>query len=171
MRFICSFALTCLAVAATASLSGCASEVYAPEEAPEQVVIRDFASFYRFGPAQPRGADAALPVDTRVKLLRKEMGYSLVMLPDSRTGYVANEDLVPAPPGAPSAEVAETGSPTPSRSGRSSSRQRYSGPQVNDSPLPEPAPPAELDLDIGPEDVVVMPPAPEEPAESPRFRY
>lgn len=157
-------------VIAVLHFSGCASEVYSPEEAPEQVVIRDFASFYRFGPAQPRGADAALPVNTRVKLLRKEMGYSLVMLSDTRTGYVANEDLVPAPPRPPEAEVAATGNSQRRESG-SSSRPRYTGPQVNDSPLPEPLPPAELDLDIGPEDVVAMPPAPEEPAEAPRFRY
>lgn len=32
-----------------------------------------------------------------VTVLRKEFAYSLVQLPDGRKGYVANDDLVPAP--------------------------------------------------------------------------
>jgi hypothetical protein len=149
--------------------TGCATQSYAPEEAPELSIIRDYAGFYRLGPIQARGPDVSLRTGERVKLMRKEMGYSLVMLEDQRTGYVANEYLAPAPPRPPQ-PAAPSG---PSTSGSSSRRSdRYRGPQVNDSPLPEPSPAPDLDLNIGPEDVVPMPPSPAEPpAEPPAFRY
>jgi len=156
------------------ALAGCATKAYAPEEAPELVTITDFSGFYRLGPLQSRGPDVSLKAGTRVKLLRKEMGYSLVMLEDQRTGYIANESLVPAPPRPPSrdedaAVAGQDGSPSPGRR----SGGRYTGEQVNDSALPEPAPPPSLDLDIGPEDMVEAPPAtpPQENQGPPKFRY
>ncbi len=71
-------------------LGGCATQTFAPEAAPEYVIIRDFSPFYRMGPQQGRGPDTSLRADARVKLLRREMGFSLVQLEDLRTGYVAN---------------------------------------------------------------------------------
>ncbi len=156
-----------------AILTSCATQTYAPEEAPEYSVIRDFASLYKLGPMQGRGPDGTLRVGDRVKLIRKEMGYSFVLLEDSRTGYVANEDIVPAPPRPPKpAAEASTGS-SESSSRRNSSSPRYRGQQVNDIPLPESAPPPELDLNIGLEDITspTSPPPSGAPAEPPKFRY
>jgi len=156
-----------------ALVTGCATQTYAPEEAPEYSVIRDFASFYKLGPMQGRGPDSTLRVGDRVKLIRKEMGYSFILLEDSRTGYVANEDIVPAPPRPPQpAASASTGS-SESSGRRTPSSPRYRGQQVNDIPLPESAPPPELDLNIGLEDIAspTSPPPSDTPAEPPKFRY
>lgn len=147
-------------------LAGCATTVFTPEEAPEYVVTQNFTPFYRMGPMQQGGPDASLPLDTRVKVLSQEMGYSRVQLEDMRAGYVANENIAPAPPKPPE--------PAPSGSGESSSSRkkrgaRYSGAQVNDIPLPDPGPPP--DLNIAPEIVPEATPAPEPPPEPPKFRY
>jgi hypothetical protein len=150
-------ALLCLAIA------GCASKSFTPDQAPEYVIIRNYAPFYRMGPMQPGGPDASLPVDTRVKMLSEEMGYSRVQLEDMRTGYVANENLAPAPPKPP--EVATSGDQP---SGRKKRGPRYTGAQVNDTPLPDPLPPP--DLNIAPEIVPEATPTPE-PVEPPKFRY
>lgn len=161
-----------LSILCAALLGGCASEVYAPEAAPEQAIIQDFAPFYRTGPVQARGPDSTLRAGDRVKLLRKEMGYSYVMLEDERTGYIANEFMAPAPPRPQSTPAPSSGSTRAASSSRSGSAQSYRGPQVNDSPLPEPLPMPSLDLNIGPEDVVPFPsPSPTTPSEPPKFRY
>lgn len=147
-------------------LTGCATTNYSPESAPELVVIRDFAAFYRFGPMQARGPNATLRAGERLKLTRKEMGYSLVLLEDGRTGYVANEDLAPAPPRPKPSPTPESSAPP-----RRGAGERYRGEQVNDSALPV-EPPAALDLNVGPEDVVPLPPPPTlDPETPPQFRY
>jgi len=150
-------------------LCGCATEVHSPEAAPDLVIIQDFAPFYRIGPMQARGPDSTLRAGDRIKLLRKEMGYSNVLLPDERVGYIANDYMAPAPPLPPEKPApAGTGSQTP-RQGRSGP---YRGEQVNDSPLPELAPLPALDLNIGPEDIVAPLENPSAtPSESPQFRY
>lgn len=154
-------------------VAGCASEVYTPENAPEYIVIRDFAPFYRLGPQQGRGPDASLRTETRMKLLRREMGFSLVQLEDSRAGYVPNENIAVAPPRPPAAKPEETDAPpSKKRSGRTRGGEpAYSGPAVNDTPLPDPNLPPP-DLNVEPEVVPdIIPTVPEPPAEAPRFRY
>lgn len=155
---------------AALAFAGCAMETYAPDAAPEYVIIRDFTAFYRLGPEQGRGADASLRPQTRVKLLRREMGFSLVQLEDLRTGYVANENMAVAPPRitAPSSMKPEAGS---RKHGGKTNGRPYSGPQVNETPLPGPAAPAP-DLNIQPEVVPDAAPAPSEaPSSAPKFRY
>ncbi|MBN8710049.1 MAG: hypothetical protein J0I10_11740 [Verrucomicrobia bacterium] len=159
-------------LAAAVILSGCAAtQTFTPETAPDYVMIRDYTPFYRLGPMQGR-PDASLPSGTRVKLLRQEMGYSLVQLSDSRTGYVANENMAPAPPLPPSVTGSDS-SDTP-RSGKKRRNvpdsPRYTGEQMNDIPMPEPNTPAP-DLNIAPEDVAAPAPTPTPPAEKPKFRY
>lgn len=151
---------------------GCATQTYAPEVAPEYSVIRNYAPMYRLGPMQGRGPSASLRVGDRVKLLRREMGYSYVMLEDERSGYVANEDLVPAPPRPPKPpEPRDTASESSGGRQRPSS-PRYHGEQVNDTPLPETAPPPELNLDIGAENIAPADSLPTgTPAPPPKFRY
>lgn len=154
-------------------LSGCATESFSPDQAPEYVTIRDFTPFYRNGPMQARGADSALPADTRVKLIRREMGFSLVQLEDTRSGYVANENMAPAPPRPPAPPVIASADDGAARTGgrkkRGGSSPAYRGEQLNDIPLPDPNVPPP-DLNIAPEEVPAATPVPT-PAEKPKFRF
>lgn len=162
------FFIACLLVAL---LPGCATETFAPDQAPEYQILADYTAFYRLGPMQARGPDANLRAQTRVKLLRREMGYSLIQLEDSRTGYVANEALVVAPPRPPEPKpsiLPDDSSSSSRKKGRGSSSPVYRGEQLNDIPLPDPSVPSP-DLNIAPEDVAPAP-TPEAPAEKPKFR-
>lgn len=78
-------------------LAGCATQSFEPGKEPEFVVATDFAKFYLIGPGQGRGPDASLRTGEPMKMLRREMGYSFVQLQDGRSGYVANEEIAPAP--------------------------------------------------------------------------
>jgi hypothetical protein len=64
----------------------------------DTVVVTNYAQFFRLGPQQAGGADLSLRTGERVMLQRKEFGYSRVQLEDGQIGYMANEDLQPAPP-------------------------------------------------------------------------
>src|SRR4051812_29569328 len=55
------------------------------------------AEFYKYGPAQAFGADFALQRGARVTMVRRDFGFSQVRLEDGTIGYVATEDLKPAP--------------------------------------------------------------------------
>src|SRR4029077_3200308 len=87
-----------LLVATGMAFGACATQTFRPEEAPEYVVTRDPTPFYLSKPRPEGTPDAALSTKTRLKLLRKQTGYSLVLLEDSRKGYVANAYLSKAPP-------------------------------------------------------------------------
>lgn len=69
----------------------------APEFLPDMVVSNDYSLFFRLGPQQAGGADLSLRTNERVMLLRKEFGYSRVQLENGLVGYMANEDIQPAP--------------------------------------------------------------------------
>lgn len=69
-----------------------------PEYVPDMVVCTEYASFFRLGPQQPGGADLSLRTNETVMLRRKGFGYSRVQLEDGQVGYMANEDIQPAPP-------------------------------------------------------------------------
>ncbi len=165
-----------LLAAFCALLAGCAGETFAPEKAPEYVTIRDFSPFYRLGPQQGRGPDASLQSGTRVKMLRREMGYSLVQIEDLRTGYIPNENITVAPP-RPPGQAPATGGIASSFAKRRGGRQQaenspiYSGPQVNDTPLPDANIPPP-DLNVEPELVPDNIPVPQSsPRGTPKFRY
>ena len=84
-------------------LSACASKGDNPVTTANSgkifAVTADKTSFYRYGPQQGNGADQELPKDTLVTLIRPSFGYSKVQLvKDSLEGYVASEDIRPAPP-------------------------------------------------------------------------
>jgi len=154
-------------------LAACASQTFDPKTAPEYVIVRDFTPFFRLGPQQGGGPDASLRPNTRVKLLRKEMGFSLVQLEDLRNGYVANENIAVAPPRPPTPSVGNTETSSTKRGGRSRGPGGpfYSGPAVNDIPLPDRNMPAP-DLSIDPEVVPDAVPSPSAtPAEKPKYRY
>jgi hypothetical protein len=121
---------------ATLLLAGCAGQTFAPEMAPEYVAISDESPLYRFGPQQGGAPEGRLKKGDRVRMLRKEFGYSFVEMSDGLTGYVANMDLAPAPPlaEAPPMPMVETPDALPSV------------PPPVEPPLPKP------DLDATPAD-------------------
>ena len=63
-----------------------------------RTAIRDHVKMYQAGPQQITGPDAFLEKGTLVRMIRKAFGYSLVQTAEgSQLGWVANEDLGPAP--------------------------------------------------------------------------
>src|SRR5215468_2152032 len=81
--------------------SGCErlfkSQVAAGKHKEMFAVTAETTSFYHYGPQQGRGPDRQLTKDTLVTLIRHSFGYSKVRLEDGEQGFVANEDLGPAP--------------------------------------------------------------------------
>jgi hypothetical protein len=62
-------------------------------------VTAEKTAFFRFGPQQGNGPDESLPKDTLMTLIRPSFGYCKVQLmPSAKEGYVASEDIRPAPP-------------------------------------------------------------------------
>lgn len=139
---------------------GCATQTFDPANAPEFLVQSDYTPFYSLGPGQERGPDASLQRGELVKMLRREFGFSYVEIPDGRVGYIANEEILPAP----KREPEPTASPSRKHSAGGSARiSRSSEAPVS---LPE--------IDTLPEPVDVLHPISEmEPApdSKPEFRY
>jgi len=120
------------------------------------VVSTEYAQFFRLGPQQAGGADLSLRSGKLVMLQRKEFGYSRVQLEDGQVGYMANEDLQPAPPVAPRKRglrsAAADGRSRNNVSGRvPRGAQNYDEETFNNIALPDP------NLDIMPEDVPLEP--------------
>lgn len=75
-------------------------------------VTADKTAFYRYGPQQGNGPDESLPRDTLMTLIRPSFGYCKVhLVATSKDGYVASEDIKPAPPTLVAALTAPTPSP------------------------------------------------------------
>ena len=140
------------------SVTGC--ETVPLEPSPNfvgnMVVSTEYAQFFRLGPQQAGGADLSLRSGKLVMLQRKEFGYSRVQLEDGQVGYMANEDLQPAPPVAPR----KRGLRSATADGRSRNNvsgrvprgaQNYDEEPFNNIALPDP------NLDIMPEDVPLEP--------------
>ena len=141
-------------------LVGCMTQSFDPAKAPEFLVRADYAPFYALGPGQGRGPDASLQRGERVKMLRREFGFSYVEIKDGRAGYVANEDIAPAPPREPESSA------RPSRKRSQSGLAEFSNALEAPVLLPE--------IEVLPEPVDVIHPISEieSPAESrPEFRY
>ncbi|MGA7393031.1 MAG: hypothetical protein WBL40_12480 [Terrimicrobiaceae bacterium] len=103
------------------AFSACATKTFSPDQAPEYTITRSFTPFYSERPVEGATTDVSLSEKTRVKLLRKETGYSRVQLEDSREGYVANKNMVVAPPGSqerPFGSTVEESRPKPPRKKR-----------------------------------------------------
>lgn len=118
-----------LAAASLLALVSCStSQTYMPDQAPEMVITKDFAPFYRTGPQQINGPDASLRIDSYLKLLKKEFGFSYVQLEDGRTGFIPSDTYAPAPQRPTYSEI-EKKPKTKSKP--------YTGPAVDDIPLPD----------------------------------
>ena len=91
------------AFALLALLSACSSRGNNPVRAGNSgkifAVTAETTSFFRYGPQQGSGADQQLPKDTLLTLIRPSFGYAKVqLLQGAVEGYVASEDIRPAPP-------------------------------------------------------------------------
>ena len=162
-------ALICLAAAGCETMQ---PPTPSPNFVDDTVIVTDFAQFFRLGPQQAGGADLSLRTGERVMLQRKEFGYSRVQLEDGQVGYMANEDLQPAPPeprrkfGLREKPGSRGDDPTPRR------KQRGTASQEDfidaDIALPDP------NLDIMPEEIPLEPlpevplPPPLEPPNQPK---
>jgi hypothetical protein len=89
----------CLALVCAGSvlLVGCAASKPGKVAAYYAVSVPQ-AQVYRFGPAQPTGADAQLKQGQKVIMLRQEYGYSRVMTEDGLSGYISNDFIAPTSP-------------------------------------------------------------------------
>ena len=72
-------------------------------------VTAEQTPFYKYGPQQGSGPDTQLAQNSIMKVIRPSFGYVKVKLQDGESGYVASEDIQPAPP----ALVAEKLAPPP----------------------------------------------------------
>lgn len=91
-RFILS---ACVVFGVAAGLCSCAATPN--PRAGRFVVSAAKSSFYKYGPAQTFGPDFALVKGQKLTLVEENYGYSRVMLDDGTAGYVATEDIAPAP--------------------------------------------------------------------------
>jgi hypothetical protein len=138
---------TAILAAACAIIAGSGCETVplepSPDYNPDTIVSTDYAQFFRLGPQQAGGADRSLRTGDRVMLQRKEFGYSRVQLEDGQVGYMANEDIQPAPP-------EPKPKPTPRKRG-SRNEETYEDVYEDNTPIPDP------NLNILPEDVPLEP--------------
>ena len=165
------------------AFSACATKTFSPDQAPEYTITRSFTPFYSERPVEGATTDISLSEKTRVKLLRKETGYSRVQLEDSREGYVANKNMVVAPPGSqdrPFGSTVEESRPKPRRKKRIIRAAAPTPPPVaqGEQPRPSPqevtAPPSPTPTpQVVPKETPAPTPAPTPqatPLEKPKFR-
>ena len=110
--------------------------------------------FYRHGPQQGNGPDMQLAHDSIMKVIRPSFGYVKVQLQDGEDGYVANEDIRPAPANlvaeklAPPAELPPAELPPPATVADQGEQFRLNSDDPRliapPEPLPEPTPIPEL---------------------------
>ena len=81
-------------------LAGCSSTAGPGTHAGDAYMVKSLRTpFYSFGPAQSSGPDFALNHGARVTMLSYQYGYSHIAVEGSgQSGYVATDDLAPAPP-------------------------------------------------------------------------
>jgi hypothetical protein len=143
-----------------ASFVGCSTQTFDSANAPEFLIQSEYAPFYSLGPGQERGPDTSLRRGERVKMLRREFGFSYVEIDGGRNGYIANEEIAPAP----ERELERPVSPSRKRS--QSGAVGFSDAPESSIPLPE--------IEVLPEPVDVLHPISEMESSSdskPEFRY
>ena len=119
-------------------VAGCSTAGGPGTRAGDAYIVKNSRTpFYSYGPAQASGPDFALSQGDRVTMLSYEYGYCHVAVQGTgQSGYVATEDLAPAPPQPKPAAPALAGGSHP-RHHRSGYGSRPSGP-VDESQIPLP---------------------------------
>lgn len=117
-----------------------APRVEASGDTPVYVVTATQTPFYKNGPAQAVGADLSLKKGEMLTLLERHYGYSRVQTGDGQTGYVATDDIAPAPPETPKASVAARLKKTGGFGSAAGSVRAPDFEQQNDAALPSTQP-------------------------------
>ena len=123
--------------------AGCASQSTPATASSGKVfaVAAEQTSFYRYGPQQGNGPDESLPKDTLMTLIRPSFGYCKVqLLTGNKEGYVASEDIKPAPP----TLLAALNAPLPVTSISAGSERENFDMQSSEPPPPETLPDPDL---------------------------
>jgi hypothetical protein len=140
-----------VAAAAIVSLAGCSTDskttnggIYTGPT--HFMVIADRTAFYKYGPAQTGGPDLSLKKGQPVTMVDRHYGFSRVLNADGEAGYVATDDIAPAPDQAPGPTTAMN---TVKKSGDGSPSLHYhrtppAFEQPNDAALPSSQPPADV---------------------------
>lgn len=123
-----------------------AGRITTPDGGKAYVVATEKTAFYRYGPQQGNGPDNELPKDTVVNLIRNSFGYSKVQIASSgEQGFVASEDIMPAP--AKLLAALNTPKPDPVAATAGSSSEEHLDVRSTDPsfvPPPETLPPPDL---------------------------
>jgi hypothetical protein len=110
------FLLLNASIAAAVVLAGCAesnsNQATASNGGKFYAVITDSAPFYRYGPQQGNGPDMKLQKDRLMTLIHPSFGYCKVKLTTGEQGYVASDDIGPAPPALVAAATAPRNQPS-----------------------------------------------------------
>jgi hypothetical protein len=137
---------TLICAASAVLLAACETTPVGPasEFVPDKVVSADFAHFWKLGPAQASGPDLSLRTNEKVMMLQSGFGFSRVQLENGMVGYMANEDIQPAP------------EPPPEQKRKKSKKKSSRGSESYDDyeeniPIPDP------NLGILPDDVPLEP--------------
>src|SRR3954468_23283895 len=77
---------------------GCANQGGTAHPGNRYVVSGTRNEFYKYGPAQAFGPDRNLTKGDKVTMLDRQFGFSQVRLDNNETGFIATDDLTPAPP-------------------------------------------------------------------------
>jgi len=87
-------------------MGGCAQQSGPGVHAGDSYLVKaEHTLFYTYGPAQANGPNFALAKGTRLTMLSYQYGFSHVAIPGtSDTGYVASDDLAPAPKPSPTSD-------------------------------------------------------------------
>jgi len=94
-------------------IAGCASSITQGTVGNWYAVVTPQTAFYRYGPQQGTGPDSQLEKDSIMKVIRPSFGYVKVKLQDGESGYVANEDIRPAPASLVKEKLAPSPTPAP----------------------------------------------------------
>jgi hypothetical protein len=151
--FIKNLRLVCVAAVSLGFLTSCTTGTHSGER---YAVNSQRTLFYKYGPAQATGPDLALYKGQQVTMQSRAFGYSHITTDDGQSGYVATEDLIPAPPPPeplPTPTLASTHGSSNRRSrnseqthGRRPSREEESQVPAPDLPKLKLTPPPELNF-------------------------
>ena len=142
---------------ALALLSACATKQV--KVGTRYVITAPKTAFYKYGPAQSFGPDTTLAQGTIVTMLESTWGFCHVMTDTGLGGYVASDDLKPAPPAA--------ATPKPTLAGNSRQPQFFSGRPKQNTIRPTPG---GLLFDVN-DTPMPLPDSSPTPAPKPKFRY
>jgi hypothetical protein len=126
-----------LLLLALAAVPGCAGpETAAPGAG--RFTVKKKTPFYKYGPAQAVGPDFPLDSGTQLTVIKRESGYSQIMLDNGQSGYIATEALGPVE--VKPAPTLESGTAKKKSSRPRRAENDFIPPPMEEPPLPLPEP-------------------------------